>query len=159
MSLLLHSNFLRTDGVALEFIFRKPLPPTTDFKTPASFENWIRYGAHRTTIWGVDPGLTDVFVAADGDNEDRHRFRKTSATEYYDLCGYNIATNRRRRWREAEQPQWRELLDNMPSLKTSNFANLVDAINYRLSNFWAVVNHYDRDFRYRVLALKLYKGQ
>ena len=107
----------------------------------------------------LTPASLMSFVTADGDNEDRHRFRKTSATEYYDFCGYNIATNWRRRWQEAEQPQWRELLDNMPSLKTSNLANLVDAINYRLSNFWAVVNHHDRDFRYRVLALKSYKGQ
>ncbi|KAG2183948.1 hypothetical protein INT44_008959 [Umbelopsis vinacea] len=37
------------------------------------------------TIWGVDIGINDVFVAADGIAEEPHRYRKLSSKEYYHL--------------------------------------------------------------------------
>jgi hypothetical protein len=53
------------------------------------------------TVWAVDPGKTDVFVAVDSSSTNPHRVRKTSTKEYYDLCGFNQATNKRRRWLAA----------------------------------------------------------
>ena len=58
----------------LDFIFDKRSLPARELQTPASFRNWIEFGDHRTTVWGVDPGVTDVFVAVDGHGEDQHVF-------------------------------------------------------------------------------------
>jgi hypothetical protein len=156
---LYNSNVLRTDGVDIEFIFDKTQPPRRELITPASFENWIEYGGHRTTIWGIDPGITDVIVAVDGHDEDRHRVRQTSSKEYYHLCGYNAAKDQRRRWEKAEGTQWNQLITQMPSLKTAHMDNLLHAIRYRLDNFADIVEPYDRDFRYRRLAFTSYKHQ
>jgi hypothetical protein len=133
--------------------------PAQDPPTPATFENWINFAAHRTTIWGVDPGVTDIFVAADGTNEDRHRYRNLSSKEYYHLCGFNKATEKRRRWKIEAGEQWRQLFDDMPSLKTANFDQLLDALRYRLDNFAAIVEPFDRQFRYRRLAFSSYRNR
>ena len=130
-----------------------------DIPTPASFENWINFASHRTTIWGVDPGINDIFVAADGANEDRHRYRKLSSKEYCHLCGFNKATEKRRRWKIEEGEPWNQLLDDMPSLKTADFDQLLDALRYRLDNFAAIVEPFDRQFRYRRLAFFTYRNQ
>jgi hypothetical protein len=126
--------------------FTKQDPPT-----PASFEYWTRFASHRTTIWGVDTGVNDVFVAADDTNEDPHRYRKLSSKEYYHLCGFNKATEKRRRWK-LEGDFWKQLFDDMPTVKTADFEQLLDAIRYRLNNFAAIVEPFDRDFRHRRLA-------
>jgi hypothetical protein len=48
--------------------------------------------------YGCGSRKTDVFVAVDGSSTNPHRVRKTSTKEYYDPCGYNQATDKRRRW-------------------------------------------------------------
>jgi hypothetical protein len=97
-------------------------------------------------------------VAVDGSSTNPHRVRKTSSKEYYDLCGFNQAKNKQRRWMEADD-RARELIDGMPSLKTTNLENLREAITYRLTNFLEICRHYDQDKRYRVQKLKSYKGR
>src|ERR1700676_3878792 len=97
---------MTTDGISLDFLFDKRPLPARDLQTPESFANWIEFGEHRTTIWGVDPGITDIFVAVDGLLEDPHRVRQTSCQEYYHLCGYNKATRQRERWRQEAGPDW-----------------------------------------------------
>jgi hypothetical protein len=91
-------NAFGQTGVNLEFLFLKRPYRHGEPKTPAHFKNWILHGRYRSTIWSVDPGKTDVFVAIDGSSTNPHRVRKTSTKEYYDLCGFNQTTNKRRRW-------------------------------------------------------------
>jgi len=110
-----------------------------DLATPATFSHWINFASHRTTIWGVDTGINDVFVAADGIGEEPHRYRKLSSKQYYHLCGFNKAAEKRRRWKLEDGELWRQLLDDMPSVKTTNSDQLLDAIRYRLDNFAAIV--------------------
>src|SRR3984885_8824837 len=104
-------------------------------------------------------GVTDIFVAVDGHDESRHRIRRTSSKEYYHLCGYNEATAQRRRWTAMEGPEWNQLINQMPSLKTANVDHLQGAIEYRLHNFAAIIEPYDRDFRFRQLAFTSYRQQ
>lgn len=123
------SNFLcsrkcfRSDGVDLEFLFFKKPFGHREPKTPAHYKNWLVHGGHRTTIWGVDPGKIDIFVAVDGSSTNPHRVRKTSSKEYYDLCGFNQATNKQRRWM-ADHERARQLIDRMPSVKTADLGTL-----------------------------------
>ncbi|CEP17416.1 hypothetical protein [Parasitella parasitica] len=43
--------------------------------------------ASRVIIWGVDPGFTDIYTAADSGDE---RIRRTSNKEYCHMCGFNL---------------------------------------------------------------------
>lgn len=137
--------------------FKKPLIHSEP-KTPAHYRNWILHGHHRSTVWGVDPGKTDIFVGVDGSSSNRHRIRNTSSSEYYDLGGFNRAANKRRRWM-AENMRVKHLVDTMPSVKTANFVTLTAAILARLACFEEICAFYDEDQRYRVLKLKNYKGR
>jgi hypothetical protein len=148
---------MRTDGVDLEFIFDKNRPPATEPITAASFENWLNFAPHRTTIWGVDPGVTDIFVAADPTGEGQHRIRRTSSKEYYHECGYNKASEKRRRWEVEEGEAWKQLVTGMPTLKTTNLQQFLNATRYRLDNFARIVEPFDRDFRHRRLAFTTYR--
>jgi hypothetical protein len=127
-------------------------------KTTAHFKNWILFGNHRSTVWGVDPGKTDIFVAVDGSSMDAHRIRKTSNKEYYDMSGSNQAQNKRRRW-IAEDERIGQLISTLPSVKTATLGVLRDAILDRLHNFADICGFYDNNRRYKVLKLKSYKGR
>jgi hypothetical protein len=111
---------MRTDVVDLEFIFDKHRPPGRELIMAASFENWLNFAPHRTTIWVIDPGITDVFVAADPTGEGQHRMRRTPSKEHYHECGYNNATEKRRLWEVEEADAWKQLMTGMPTLKTTN---------------------------------------
>jgi hypothetical protein len=143
----------------LEFLFDKTATTKADLATPATFQHWKNFASHRTTIWEVDTGINDVFVAADGIGEEPHRYRKLSSKEYYHLCGFNKAAEKRRRWKLEDGELWRQLLDDMPTVKTSNSDQLLDAIRYRLDNFAAIVEPFDRNFRYRRLAFSTYRNK
>ena len=153
------SNILRTDGVDLEFIFLKPKHETVAPKTPAQYRNWLLHGNHRCTIWGIDPGVTDLFVAADGSSTNSHRFRSTSTKEYYHLCGFNRAKELRQQFRQQTSQELLDIIDNLESLKTANFDTLQHAIQNRIENFDKVIYFYDIDRRYRKLKFKSYQGK
>ncbi|KAG0177540.1 hypothetical protein DFQ29_004698 [Apophysomyces sp. BC1021] len=38
-------------------------------------------------LWGIDPGITSTFVAADGCGSERHEYRAFSQSEFYTLAG------------------------------------------------------------------------
>jgi hypothetical protein len=79
------------DVIGIDFIFKQKKFETGLSQTPASFENWVEHGDLRAIVWGVDPGVTDVFVAADGITKEESRFRKCSSKEYYSICGFKDA--------------------------------------------------------------------
>ncbi|KAL1926769.1 hypothetical protein VTP01DRAFT_5415 [Rhizomucor pusillus] len=54
---------IRTDGYDVEFIFKKLKRPP--LKAPLEPDDINSKFLKETAIWGVDPGLTDIFVAAD----------------------------------------------------------------------------------------------
>ena len=62
---------MRTDGVDLEFMCERPKAKAVRDLTPASVA--ARMNLSNATVWRVDPGLTDIFVASD---------------EYYQLAGF-----------------------------------------------------------------------
>ncbi|GAA5816685.1 hypothetical protein MFLAVUS_010217 [Mucor flavus] len=77
---------LRTDSVDLEFICDRPVPAYSLPLTPSDVS--LKVNLSSATVWGVDPGLRDVFVAADGSRLERHRIRRTTSNEYYQLAGF-----------------------------------------------------------------------
>ena len=87
------TGVIRTDGAALDFVFDRPRRANVAPLTPADVGQ--RIDLETATIWGVDPGQTDIFVASDGDSGNRHRIRKTSTAEYYHLAGFKSAVIKR----------------------------------------------------------------
>ena len=111
-------------------------------------------------MWGVDPGATDMFTASDGCyTAIPHRVRSTSTKEYYDLCGFNVASQVRKRWKDAAPENTIKVIDEIPSIKTANYSTLVNGILYRMFNWDTITNFYDQDLRFNVQKLKSYKGR
>ncbi|PHZ16394.1 uncharacterized protein RHIMIDRAFT_233994 [Rhizopus microsporus ATCC 52813] len=50
-------------------------------------------------LWVVGPGISTIFIAID--STEHERIRTTSLGEYYHLCGYNLATRRRKEHQEC----------------------------------------------------------
>ncbi|ORX54443.1 hypothetical protein DM01DRAFT_1286669 [Hesseltinella vesiculosa] len=101
-----------TDGFATSFTFKKPKGPA-----PAPFftaEDLALADLQECRIWGVDPGVNEVFVAVDGSCPDifgsqgaaantqaSHEIRKMSSSEYYHKAGFNRTNERIRVATEA----------------------------------------------------------
>jgi hypothetical protein len=149
---------LRTDGTDLEFIFKRLKYPRPSDVTPMHFVGWLSEN-YKMTIWGLDPGSTDLFVAADRSNQNAHRIRRTSTKEYYDLCGFKVANENRRIWRtEADLHQLR-IIDGIPTIKTTDLQQLHRSITYRLQHVTLITSYYDLNVRFNVQKLKSYKGR
>ncbi|KAG2230477.1 hypothetical protein INT48_002995 [Thamnidium elegans] len=58
------TGVLRTNGVDLEFICARPVPANSLSLTPSDVS--LKVDLSSATVWGVDPGLRDAFVAVDG---------------------------------------------------------------------------------------------
>jgi hypothetical protein len=151
-------NLLHTDGVDLAFTFKKPKKVKIDVE-PADFNNLLQNNPDGTTRWAVDPGITDAFMAVDGDMHGTHRIRKTSTKEYYDLCGYNVATAVRAAWRESTDANTISVIDSIPTMKTSQLTDFCDSVIYIMRNFSTITGYYDQEFRFNVLKFKTYKAK
>ncbi|KAG0184918.1 hypothetical protein DFQ28_010232 [Apophysomyces sp. BC1034] len=131
------------DGVDVEFVFKKHKPPY-DLKykptTPADLQHMLP----DAIVWDVDPGVTDIFVATDNAATEKHRLRRTSTKEYYDLCGYNRATQRRKQFL-ASEPLTKTIIDKIPTVETANTDSLVSSITYRLQHHNQITEFYDRE--------------
>jgi hypothetical protein len=97
------------------------------------FAGWLSDN-HRVKIWGLGPGSTDLFVAADGSNQNANCIRRTSTKEYYDLCGFNVANGNRRIWRTEADLHQLSIIDGIPTVKTTDLQQLHRSITYRVQH-------------------------
>ena len=145
---------MRTDGVDLEFICERPRVKAGPELTPSDVEAKINLS--NATIWGVDPGLTDIFFASD-DHEipNRHRIRKTSTAEYYQLAGFKKSRLSRAKI-DKDRMDERRILSQSPSLKTSSFDNYTASVKYILRNYGQLTSYYDNQFIFTKLKFRNY---
>ncbi|EPB90321.1 hypothetical protein HMPREF1544_02846 [Mucor circinelloides 1006PhL] len=141
---------IRTDGIALEFICDRPSVAAEAALTPADIATEI--DMNTATIWGLDPGIRDVFVASDGvgtgagQDRQRHRIRKTSTGEYYQLCGFKSAIIKRAKHDQANADA-RRLISDTPSTKTCDWDRLNQALRYIFRNFQTIKDYYTTGLR------------
>ncbi|KAI8393393.1 uncharacterized protein BYT42DRAFT_619241 [Radiomyces spectabilis] len=135
-------NCMRTDGTDAEFLFRKPKKPALPQWTPKALQRNLK----NATIWGVDPGMTDIFVASDGSSYTPHRVRKISCKEYYHLCGFNFATYKRAKYFE-DTPHIKTIMANIPSERTSSIADFVKSVRCRLEHHSELCDFFDNRYR------------
>jgi hypothetical protein len=134
---------IRTDGVCIDFICARPVKKCSSRTTPASIRNDIG-NLSEAVVWGVDPGIREVFVASDGTAKEKHRLRRTSTAEYYQLAGFKKYVITHSKY-GALHPQERTIVANSPTLKISSTTQFKDAAIYILTNFKSITNYYDRD--------------
>src|SRR4051812_14668478 len=70
-------------------------------------------------LWGVDPGMTDVFVVTDGHGEESHEIRKMSTKEFYHIVGWNHAKMIQENWKRRN-PAIQTIENSIPSSKTAS---------------------------------------
>jgi hypothetical protein len=87
-SQVLFTNRIRTDGYAVDFIFARPAKPGSELPE-LDFDDFTEDELQDTFhLWGVDPGITEIFVAVDDHEDDAHQIRKMSTTEFHVQAGY-----------------------------------------------------------------------
>lgn len=88
---------------------------------------------------GIDPGVREAFVASYGDGipeseqRKRHRIRKASTSEYYQMAGYK---------HDRTHPVARALIAQTPSTKTTDLVRFSEVLQYIFRNFAAMSGHY-----------------
>ena len=111
--------------------------------TPADFAEDVKN--NNALIWGIDPGQTDIYTTVDsGDSNKKERIRKTSTKEYYHMCGYNMATQKRMQHQLQNQDDF-NFISRLPSLKTYKIDDLSKAASDRLKNYTKIFNYYNKD--------------
>ncbi|CEI98913.1 hypothetical protein RMCBS344292_13009 [Rhizopus microsporus] len=83
-------------------------------------------------IWLVDPSISTIFTAVD--STEHERIQATSLEEYYHLCGYNLATRRRKEHQECHLDVFK-YISELPTLKTVNLTSFLLAASTRLQKY------------------------
>ncbi|CEP15642.1 hypothetical protein [Parasitella parasitica] len=136
---------MQTNGYYVEFTFKKKLVKKSTSKplTTADFCEDIKN--NQFLIWGVDPGVTDIYTAADsGDASKRERIKRTSCKEYYHICGFNLAKQKRMQHQNNNLQDF-DFISKLPILKTSNLIDFVNAAAQRLINYQRTSAYYNYD--------------
>jgi hypothetical protein len=139
---------ITTDGYAVSFMFKKTVSIQDESrrepKTPKDFADIV----DDAEIWAVDPGISAIFTAVD--STEHERIRTTSLEEYYHLCGYNLATRRRKEHQECHLDEFK-YISELPTLKTANLTSFLLAASTRLQNYQRIHNYYCQDKWYVTL--------
>ena len=147
---------IRTDGVALDYLFVRPAQPELAKVTPASLGH-----LPGDEVWPIDPGVTDLFMAVSEDKQ----IRKMSTKEWHALCGFGRHKQLRRKWKlqeakeAAQEPRLsiQQIEDLIPSPKTANVSTFKRHIEHVLKHWKSLTDFYDA--RFRGLLFDAYKGR
>jgi len=147
-------NVVKSDGTAIDFLFGRPKRTT-----PVAERTVTDIGLDLTKdrVWGVDPGITDAFVAVDGNGDESYEIRRTSTKEFYHISGWNRARMVEQKWRREADPELQTILKHMPSPKTANLSLFDNYIRYVLRGYGKLVQFYDE--RWRNLRFQRYIGR
>ncbi|ORE07816.1 hypothetical protein BCV72DRAFT_325568, partial [Rhizopus microsporus var. microsporus] len=87
----------------------------------------------------VDPSISTIFTAVV--STEHERIRTTNLEEYYHLCGYSIATRRRKEYQECHLDEFK-YISELPTLKTANLTSFLLAASIRLRSYQRIHNNY-----------------
>ncbi|KAG2203935.1 hypothetical protein INT47_007518, partial [Mucor saturninus] len=149
-------NILCTDGRSADFLFTRPAVPkdNKDIRLEMNdFETWEMQDVLR--LWGADPGVTDIFVASDGNGNDAHEIRSISTAEYYVKAGYkkNQVTTKSLKQEEGITT----IETNIPTHRTSKLSTFEQHLQYYFTHLDTLLQFYDG--RFTDLRFSNYRGQ
>jgi hypothetical protein len=124
-----------TDGFAVNVLFTRPTSSTT--LPDLELDDIARpHVADHFDLWGVDPGIKDIFMATDG----ARQYRRFSAAEYRSKTGET------RRSSERSQVHQRSNISAIesaiPTTKTSSSSSFIVAARYIFENLTALMDFY-----------------
>ena len=144
---------ITTDVYAISFMFKKTVSIQDKYKRePKTPKNSVDI-VDDAEIWAVDPGISTIFTAVD--STEHERVRTTSLEEYYHLCGYNLATRRRKEHQECHLDEFK-YIGELPTLKTANLTSFLLAASTRLQNYQRIHNYYCQDKWYVAILHGVY---
>ncbi|KAI8329660.1 hypothetical protein BC941DRAFT_195303 [Chlamydoabsidia padenii] len=127
---------IRTDGFAIDVMITKKasgtLPPDLEL---LDFQSSREYYARHFRLWGIDPGIKDIFSATDG----RDQSFRFSTKERRFKCG---TTRRQREQLRCLPANINNIQTNIPSTKTSSSIRYMIAARYILTNLNPLVEYY-----------------
>ncbi|KAI9485733.1 MAG: hypothetical protein EXX96DRAFT_534069 [Benjaminiella poitrasii] len=85
--------------------------------------------------------LSPINIGSDDSSNDRHRIRKTSQSEYYDICGYNSATKIIKAYAE-QYVNIVNVINRIPTLKTINPQSYIESIRYIPVNYNSIIDYF-----------------
>ncbi|KAI8393975.1 uncharacterized protein BYT42DRAFT_477292, partial [Radiomyces spectabilis] len=143
----LFTNVVRTDGYAIDFVFARRKYEALPNLTMDDFTTDKLQGTFQ--LWGADPGMTEVFVASDGHDENPHQVRKFSTDEFYTVAGFKktnskVLNLKRRITILAQSVQ--EVESGLSGRKTSDKAIFIEHLRNWLPTLHLLLNFYDERF-------------
>ncbi|KAI8329827.1 hypothetical protein BC941DRAFT_518479 [Chlamydoabsidia padenii] len=156
-------NQFYTDGYSLCFPFKKAAATSHD--TPISLHDIEPSMMQYFDVWGIDPGVIEVFVASNSSNPDaytletdmidepilsaredkRHQVLKFSAAEFYYSAGYNKITTKIENWKGLHGIITIE--NTMGSLKIASIARIQEYIVNKMISLDRLLLFYNDDFQ------------
>lgn len=123
----LFNNMVLTDGFTVNILLTRA---TSSTKLPdLELEDIAKpHVAQYFDLWGADPGLKDIFVATDG----QQQYRKFSAAEY--RCKTGQTRRKAARDRLQRQANITTIESAIPTTKTSSSSSFIAAVRYILEN-------------------------
>ncbi|KAG0182708.1 hypothetical protein DFQ29_002628 [Apophysomyces sp. BC1021] len=100
----------------VDVIFRRPKREADDIQL--TVEDFDVQELEESKLWGIDPGISNMFVAVDGCGAERHEDRSFSQNELYTLVDYRKTQSKIQEWRKAEGIEHVE--PNFTTAKTSS---------------------------------------
>ncbi|KAI9469933.1 MAG: hypothetical protein EXX96DRAFT_644677 [Benjaminiella poitrasii] len=135
------NNIIRSNSYEIEFVCRRKKRDEAETLSSMDIAAKVELTSENTTVWGVYPGLKDVYIGSDGSSNNRHRDRKTSQSEYYDICGYNRTTKRRKAYDE-QHVDTVNIINRIPTLKTIILQSYLESTRYILVNYNNIVDYF-----------------
>ncbi|PHZ16699.1 uncharacterized protein RHIMIDRAFT_247188 [Rhizopus microsporus ATCC 52813] len=130
------ANVITTDGYAVSFMFKKAVAIQDESKREPN-----------------TPSISTIFTAVV--STEHERIRTTNLEEYYHLCGYSIATRRRKEYQECHLDEFK-YISELPTLKTANLTSFLLAASIRLRSYQRIHNNY---CQHKCIGLKSYSSR
>lgn len=156
-------NQFLTDGYSMCFPFKKSISSSSG--TPLTLNDLDPSMVEDFEVWGIDPGVTEVFVASNSSNprvyvqdsemqhepilasppETRHQVRKLSSAEFYCLAGYPKTNDKIKQWK---QDRGIDVIESrIGSFKTASLQQIIQYIRTKLAVLDQLVSFYGQDFQ------------
>jgi hypothetical protein len=129
------TNHIRTDGFTVDVLIcrQKHESSLPDLDMDDITEDEVeRY----FDVWGIDPGLKDIFTATDGHGE----YRSFSTKEWRSKCG--ITRRFTKNQKRKQESNIMEIESRLPTTKTTSTTKFITAALYIMSNLPVLARFY-----------------
>ena len=139
-------NQIKTDGTCVDFLISRAEEKSSDVLLPnLNIENYEEWELnHVVRMWGVDPGDTDVFMAADSTNDMSNQETSTNEIRFFSKAeNYVKAEFKKNAFKLIKLKAERDITPTettVPTYKTSRLSRYNEHLIYLFANFGTLMN-------------------